>query len=352
MGVAGVAVFKRKDRPDDERWWIGYKLPNGRYRREPVGFKHKQAREVLAKRIGQSVDGREFTERKAMRQKFSALMDWFWSLYGCKYKSPSWKAYKNRLLARFGNRLVGDISGEDVIRFYDAEGRRTSPQNANRHLTLLKRVFNKARRTRRYRGENPCDAVEPIGEAQFARERELAEEEFQRLYLCLSDKIRPVFDFAVLSGSRRKENLYLDWKQVDLEREIIRLYQYKTGKWKIVPIRAKLRALLEKQSPKKEGRVFNVSPKTLYRHFKKAKEQAGIEDFRFHDLRHFFSSVFYKATGDLYAAEKLLGVSGSAMAKRYTQLSEKHLAEKMELFESIVPLDPSSENGMQTLHRA
>jgi integrase len=44
--------------------------------------------------------------------------------------------------------------------------------------------------------------------------------------------------------------------------------------------------------------------------FEDLLERAGIEDFRFHDLRHTFAS-WYMMNGDLYELAKILGHSTS-----------------------------------------
>ncbi len=53
---------------------------------------------------------------------------------------------------------------------------------------------------------------------------------------------------------------------------------------------------------------------------------AGIEDFRFHDLRHTFASWYMMNGGDLYELAKILGHSNIKMTERYAKLAKKHIA--------------------------
>ena len=55
-------------------------------------------------------------------------------------------------------------------------------------------------------------------------------------------------------------------------------------------------------------------------------ERAGIEDFRFHDLRHTFASWYMMNGGDLYELAKILGHSNIKMTERYAKLARKHIA--------------------------
>jgi integrase len=52
----------------------------------------------------------------------------------------------------------------------------------------------------------------------------------------------------------------------------------------------------------------------------------GIEDFRFHDLRHTFASWYMMNGGDLYELAKILGHSNIKMTERYAKLAKSHLA--------------------------
>jgi integrase len=53
---------------------------------------------------------------------------------------------------------------------------------------------------------------------------------------------------------------------------------------------------------------------------------AGIENFRFHDLRHTFASWYMMNGGDLYELAKILGHSNIRMTERYAKLAKSHIA--------------------------
>ena len=58
----------------------------------------------------------------------------------------------------------------------------------------------------------------------------------------------------------------------------------------------------------------------------RAPSNAGIEDFRFHDLRHTFASWYMMNGGDLYELAKILGHSNIKMTERYAKLGRQHIA--------------------------
>lgn len=60
--------------------------------------------------------------------------------------------------------------------------------------------------------------------------------------------------------------------------------------------------------------------------FEDLLERAGIEDFRFHDLRHTFASWYMMNGGDLYELAKILGHSNIKMTERYAKLARRHIA--------------------------
>ncbi|MHC4322256.1 MAG: tyrosine-type recombinase/integrase [Planctomycetota bacterium] len=54
------------------------------------------------------------------------------------------------------------------------------------------------------------------------------------------------------------------------------------------------------------------------RAFRRTAKNAGIEDFRFHDLRHTFATRSAQAGVDLYKISKLLGHKDIKMTQRYS----------------------------------
>ena len=61
--------------------------------------------------------------------------------------------------------------------------------------------------------------------------------------------------------------------------------------------------------------------------FKAALKRAGIEDFRFHDLRHTFASHWVMRGGDLFKLQKILGHSSIEITLRYAHLAPHAFAD-------------------------
>ena len=66
---------------------------------------------------------------------------------------------------------------------------------------------------------------------------------------------------------------------------------------------------------------------------------AGLEDFRFHDLRHTFASWAIQRGATLPELKDLLGHSSLAMVMRYAHLSPAFLSAEVSLLDP--PLSPS-----------
>ena len=59
----------------------------------------------------------------------------------------------------------------------------------------------------------------------------------------------------------------------------------------------------------------------------KALKRAGIEDFKWHDLRHTWASWHVQAGTPLHVLQELGGWESAEMVRRYAHLSSEHLAE-------------------------
>ncbi len=80
-----------------------------------------------------------------------------------------------------------------------------------------------------------------------------------------------------------------------------------------------------------------------------ACEKAGLQNLRFHDLRHTAASRIVMAGGTLYDARQHLGQRTAAMTQRYAHLSADHQERIAELTEiSSVPIWSHSPAGKES----
>ena len=276
-----MAIFKRQG-----AWWIDFYVC-GKRKREKVGLSHKLAEEVLHKRKLEIAEGRFFPERQTKTTSFQSITGQYWKLHGQHLRSASWQYMLKEITDRFGNKPAGDISVADIQAFYNEIRARASTSTANRHLTLLKSVFNRAIAWELFKGENPAAKITKAKEPPN-RLRYLSQAEIQRLLGMCNTKIYPILACALLTGMRRGEIMNLTWANLDLNQGMIYITQSKSGKPREIPIAAKLRDILADREPgAPAGKVFNVPDITLRRRFDQVLNEAGISGFRFHDLRHY-----------------------------------------------------------------
>ncbi len=323
-------------------WWINY-MVNGRRKREKVGPNKRQAQDLLDKRKVQVMDLREFPERIARSRLFSEIAEKFWDLHGSKLRSAkSWGYTLSPIVARFGQKKLGSIGVADIQHYYNEVKTRTCSTTANKHLTLIKLIFNCAKKWGDFHEENPCGRYkverEPDREFEW---RWLEREEMERLLRVAHPRLRPVLCVALLTGMRRGEILNLDWRNVDLRRGFIHIYKSKSNKRRNVPIPNKLRVVFVELGVKSEGRVFNLPQISLRKYFARALKQADIRGrFRFHDLRHTFASHYAMTVRDIAALQSILGHSTPLLTMRYAHLSNRHLVVNSAAFESAIPIGP------------
>jgi integrase len=227
-----------------------------------------------------------------------------------------------------------------VLADFVAQRKRTGVSEATirRDLAFLGSVFTMAVR---------WDWIEASPLATFnknglkesrARTRFLTREEFERLELAAPVKLRPILRLAVETGLRKEELLGLTLASIDLRRRELHISDTKTNTPRRVPLSpaalSTIRELLEQRSRPRSaylfckgdgGRIGN--PRKA---FESACRRAGIEDFRFHDLRHTFASWFVQEGGDLYRLSRILGHATLQMTTRYGHLRTDDLHDELQ----------------------
>lgn len=321
----------------NDRYQIDFFDGNNQRHRENVKGSKSFAKEVLAKRESEVLEGKYFPERQKQQLTFIEAADKYFDIHLSKKKSAKKTKCTIECLKRhFGNKPLARITTADVQEFYNKRMAETTPSTANRHYTVLHAIINKMLRLKLYRGENPCIGVAKHKENP-ARTNYLTKEQIQDVLTYVSERSQNMVAFAIGTGMRLGEILRLDWKDIDLANNIIHIYVAKSGYQREVPIMPSLKALLLRMEPQPYGKVFNISVKQVTADFKQALKQAGIQDIRFHDCRHTFASHFMMSGGSITDLQRILGHSDLKLTQRYAHLSPTYLRKSIEVVNDLIP---------------
>jgi integrase len=205
-----------------------------------------------------------------------------------------------------------------------------------RYLASLSVLYSTAVKEWGWVQENPVTRVrrptEPRGRVRFLSTDERA----ALLKACRASQnpfLYPIVVLALSTGARQMEILSLRWRQVDLDRQVIRLEDTKNRERRSIPLVGFAHSVLSELHLNRKGPTDLVFPRPDGRKpthieaaWKKAVVQAGITDFRFHDLRHTAASYLAMSGATTAEIAEVLGHKTLQMVKRYAHLSEQHTA--------------------------
>jgi len=315
-------------------WWYSFKC-NGKRVRASTGLADKkQANEIYLLKRGGHILGKEKGQLPAIPLK--QLLETYLKDYS-KTNKLSYNidcSMVKTLNNFFGNQVSSEITPQ-VIEQYKSHRRRTpvgdhyiSGARVNRELALLKQAYNKGIDWGLVM-DNPVRRVKFFSEKDRGRTRYLTQSEKERLLNACTSFLRRIVLVALKTGMRQTEILDLKWTDIDFNANQIVLKRTKSGKIRYIPIHPDVVAVLQ-GLPKGRKYVFFDDSESRAWHgkrrvdFEAALEQAGIRDFRFHDLRHTFASELVMKGADIKTISELLGHSTTRMTERYSHLSASH----------------------------
>jgi len=234
--------------------------------------------------------------------------------------------------------------------------RTIAPATVNRKLALLRSVMNAAHREYLWLDSRP---VFKGYKEDNQRVRYLEPHEFARLVGHLPQPYGDMATFAVSTGLRRNNVAGLRWDYVNMQRQTATFPDLvmKNGKPLTIPLNETAMGAVRRQIgsnelwvfPRSDGERIKAIPSKMW---KKAIAKAGIENFRWHDLRHTWAS-WLRQSGSvgLDLIQELGGWKQSSMVQRYSHLSVEHLAQSASVLDAI--LSPKVElklTGTQIQH--
>jgi len=186
------------------------------------------------------------------------------------------------------------------------------------------------------------------------RIRWLTHTEASRLLKELPPHLEAMARFTLATGLRESNVTGLMWDQLDMQRccAWIHADQAKAKKAIAVPLNTDAISVILGQMGKHESHVFTYKSKPVSRAnnhvWRKALVRAGIENFRWHDLRHTWASWHVQNGTPLNVLKDLGGWADIKMVLKYAHLSAEHLAEYANNSKNNVTNLLQSENNSKT----
>lgn len=349
-----MSVFKR---PGQSEYSYDF-----HYRRQrfsgPTGCTSKREAEKVEEAERQRIRGLQFDATKPLTFKAAAAQYWnevgvFHRNHVDTIRSLGW------LQDQIGaSTLISTITDATIAKAVaKRRGEGVSAATVNRSVSEpLRALLRRARRTWKQSVEDIEWKDHFLKEPQ-ERVREATAEEEAKFMAAIRGDYAPALRFAILSGCRRAEIVGLQWKDVDFFNREFRVTG-KGDKSRTIPMTGAIYNLLWSIKDNHKAAVFTyvvkrprpgavkgsrepISMEGFKTEWRRTKGRAKVPDYRFHDNRHTAATRLVRTTGNLKAAQKLLGHTELATTSRYSHVTKDDLRAAMEASEAAQAPEPS-----------
>jgi integrase len=244
--------------------------------------------------------------------------------------------------AELGRPWAGKRKGKRVI----------GASSVNGKIAFLRAVINAANREYLWLDTRPLFKLYPVNNS---RVRFLEPHEFVRLLGFLAPPYNEMATFAVSTGLRQGNVAGLKWQYVNMTRKTVTFPDVvmKNGSPLTVPLNETAIGVVRRQIgqsdewvfPRADGGQIRAVQSNMWN---KAKEQAGIANFTWHDLRHTWASWLRQAGVGLDMIQELGGWKQYSMVQRYAHLDVTHLAKHAAVLDGVFSVLPGA--NTQKMH--
>jgi len=310
-------------------WWIDVTAPNGERIRRTTGTANKALAQEFHDRIKVELWRIDKLGAKPQRTWNDAVVRWLKenghkATAGEDVSKLRWldRHLRGKDLAAIDRNVIDHVTRERL-------GEGWTNATVNRTLELLRAVLRRCVNEWEWLDRAPYVRMlkEPIRRIRF-----LTRAEARRLLAELPAHLADMAAFSLATGLRAANVTGLEWSQIDEERKFAWVHpdQAKARKAIAVPLNAEALSLVLKQKGTHATHVFSFRGKPITQVSTKAwygaLRRAGIENFRWHDLRHTWASWHVQGGTPLFALQELGGWESAEMVRRYAHLAAEHLA--------------------------
>lgn len=348
------------------KYWVTYRLPEGKQRREAVrgeginSYSIEDARAFESKRKVQKREHKIFDMLPESKMTFNDLATWYLSLEKVKALASfdTVKTYVNKFTRQFGETILNQIKPADIENLQAkrmGEGLKAKTVDDEVNYTkgmIIKafdndlvggdvlKVFRRVKKTLKGHSNR--------------RDRVLTTEEFVALHKSSLKHVADILILGYWAGMRRGEITNLTWDKVDLKSGFIYLEasDTKEGMPKAVPIASEVgKVLIRLPRPIHGGHVFLYKGKPIKRFDVSLSKACGSADilwgrrkkggFIFHDLRHTFITDMRRAGVQRTVTMAITGHAVTDMNERYDTIEAWEKLEAIRLLEKFRSVDQS-----------
>jgi len=319
-------------------WWISFTTPSGERVRCSAATEDKtQAQEFHDKLKAESWRVARLGD-KPKRTWDEAAYKW---LMETQHKKSHHEdvAKINWVQQFFRGKYLDELTRDVIAKIGELKLQQSSPATANRLLALIRAILRRSALDWEWIDKPPV--IKLYREAK-RRVRYLSAEQANLLIQELPEHLADIVRFSLATGLRRSNVTKLEWSQVDMQRNVAWIHgdQAKAGKPIHVTLNATAIAVLTKQIGKNPKSVFSykgrpiiqVNTKAWY----KALKRAGIEDFRWHDLRHTWASWLTQNGVPLNVIQEMGAWESAEMVRRYAHLAPEQFAQHAGIVDKVL----------------
>lgn len=319
-------------------WWISFTTPSGERVRCSAATEDKtQAQEFHDKLKAESWRVARLGD-KPKRTWDEAAYKW---LMETQHKKSHHEdvAKINWLQQFFRGKYLDELTRDLIAKIGELKRQQSTPATANRLLALIRAILRRSALDWEWIDKPPV--IKLYREAK-RRVRYLSATQASMLIQELPQHLADMVTFSLATGLRRSNVTKLEWSQVDMQRNVAWIHgdQAKAGKPIHVTLNATAIAVLTRQIGKHPRSVFSYKGKPITqvntKAWYKALKRAGIEDFRWHDLRHTWASWLTQNGVPLNVIQEMGAWESAEMVRRYAHLAPEQFAQHARVLDGML----------------
>lgn len=239
----------------------------------------------------------------------------------------------------FRGRLLSELTREVIAEVGAIKLRDRTPATANRYLAMIRSILRRAAFEWEWIDRVPLIRLH---KEPKRRVRWISPEQVKALLAELPKHLADMVSFSLATGLRQRNVVDLEWSQVDLKRQVAWIYadQAKGGRDIHVSLNGTAMVVLTKQLGKHPDRVFTYKGKPVYqvntKAWKSALKRAGIENFRWHDLRHTWASWLTQEGVPLNVIQEMGAWESAEMVRRYAHLAPEQFGRHAKVVDALL----------------